>query len=125
MECEYCKEPFNEFGRFTILCARQNTNEPLRNDQDGDDSVLSFCLPECACAYNYYMSHDPEGDRSQKRHLLMEQVYGRRIMNAPPRNMLSMYSKYGLPRVSWIKMCHRKLSTADLEITNKELTNIV
>ena len=122
--CEYCKEPYKEFGRFTILCTRQDVTEPLRSDQDGDDAVLSFCLPECACAYNYYMSHDPEGDRSQKRHLLMEQVYERHIMKTPPRNMLTTYvGTGGISRRSWVRMCRNKLSETDMEVANKELTN--
>lgn len=122
--CDYCREQYNEFGRFTILCRREDANEPLRSDQDGDDAVLSFCLPECACAYNYYMSRDPEGDHCQKRHLLMEQVYGRRIKNAPPRNMLRNYTLTGTSRYSWLQMCRNKLDDSDKEVADKELSNI-
>lgn len=125
-KCAYCKEAFKEAGRFTIFCNRQNETEPLRSQQDDDDSVLSFCLPECACAYNYYMSQDPDGDHCQKRHLLMEQVYGRRIKNAPPRNMLSTYIQEGtgISRRTWLKMCRNNLNAEDKKVAEEELTNI-
>lgn len=125
--CSYCKEPYRQFGRFTILTNRTpNGKEPLRSDQDDDDTVLSFCLPECACAYNYHMSNDPEGDHCQMRHHLLEQVCGRTIKNTPPRNMLKSYGNPdGVLRSEWLVMCRKNLTVEDAETAIKELSNVL
>ena len=125
-KCEYCREPYKTRGRFTIFCPRSSPNEPLRSQQDSDNMVLSFCLPECACAYNYYMSKDKDGEHSQRRHQLMEQVYERTINMTPPRNMLREYlSKGGLKREQWIDMCRNNLDKEDALVAKRELSNLV
>jgi|SRR5690606_291991 hypothetical protein len=125
-QCPYCLEPFATRGKFTIYCSRTSISEPLRGDEnDNDDTVLSFCLPECACAYNYYHSHDANGDHAQNRHFLMEQVHGRCIIKTPPRNMLKTYGNHqGLTRTDWIQMCHAQLDQDDWELAQLELENV-
>jgi hypothetical protein len=100
--CDYCREPYAEYGRFT--------NE--------DDETHSFCLPECAAAHNRYYSRDGYSDAMRARHATLERRCGRTIACAPPPQNIDPGR---VNRADWLPHCRASLCEADAEIARAEL----
>ena len=95
--CCHCGGKHAQWGRFTL---------------DGNVS-LTFCTPECAAAYNISMS----GVQGRgERHERLEQMCGRRIEPAPPRQHIK-----GIDRSVWLPQIRGHLSVAEWEKIQQEM----
>ena len=107
--CDYCKQPYAQRDRFRVWA---------RDAQSGTHigGVGSFCLPECAAAWNAHRSRDNDSDRRTNRHALIERVCGRRVMAAPPPCAITMTK-----RSEWLGACRAHLTQDESEIAYREL----
>ena len=110
--CQWCREPYAQYGRFAIPTANDTRTDIVWN--------LSFCLPECAAAHNAYQSTNPASMECHSRHQLIEKRYGRPIHPAPTKRELVIQK---LERVNWLPQTRRdlNLNPPSLEIAEKEL----
>jgi hypothetical protein len=109
--CAYrkCSGPFAQLGRFQALSLSHGHQIVAR---------ASVCSPECAAAYNRYVlsAGDPESDQARARHLLLEKVYGRRIVPAPAPGRTQ-----DCDRMKWLRVCRAHLTVDEAELAEREL----
>lgn len=108
--CDYrkCGNPYAQKGRFHAYYFANGRAI----------ATADVCTPECAAAYNrYYFSRcDPESDAAQARHILLEKIYGRRIVPAPGP------SRYqDVDRWAWLQVCRAQLSEEERTVADAEL----
>lgn len=111
--CGYakCSGPYAQLGRFQCFSL----------SQDGTERIVSramVCTPECAAAHNRYVlsAGDPESDAARARHLMLEKIYGRRIIPAPAPNRTQDTN-----RLEWLRVCRAQLSAQEWEVAEREL----
>jgi hypothetical protein len=105
--CEYCGQSHAQEDRFQIYVP---TNDGSKIVGKG-----TFCLPECAAAYNLYMTTDLK--HAEYRHGLIEKQAGRRVFAAPPPRVMR-----GMERSMWVNECRWGLNEVERRIGEVELT---
>jgi hypothetical protein len=120
--CCYCREQCASDCRFHIFVSNDAKTQMVPAGPVGNP--LYFCTPECACGYNKYMSRDPMSESCGNRHRLLEKRYGRRIVCAPPPQLLAQRAvprKNGIERNVWLEECRRELSREEQYVAWQEM----
>ena len=105
-QCSYCSEPHADWRRFQLFFVNGIPSEKL-----------SFCTPECAVAYNKYMT--VADDNQATRYKILQETYQRRIDCAPNPVNIKLTR-----RAEWLPCARFFLSEAEQKVAQKELEKI-
>lgn len=94
-QCDYCREPYAQLGRF-------------------QGWGRNFCTPECHAGFSRYCR--------QGSHVTLEAQYGRRILLPPsPMELLRRIgTERGASRAHWLAACCEQLDEEEMKVVGRE-----